>query len=78
MCGAEEADMYSWRAHGWDLGLLDMCPGEKRTLTIPAELGYGSRGAGGLIPGGATLIFETELLEIVRPPPLSAPPTLSR
>ncbi len=59
---------------GWDLGLLDMCPGEKRTLTIPAELGYGSRGAGGLIPGGATLVFETELLDIVRPRPLRTRP----
>merc|ERR1711916_310333 len=49
---------------GWDQGLQDMCIGEKRTLTIPPELGYGSRGAGGKIPGGATLVFETELLEI--------------
>merc|ERR1711916_217350 len=48
---------------GWDQGLQDMCIGEKRTLTIPPELGYGSRGAGGKIPGGATLVFETELLE---------------
>jgi FK506-binding protein 2 len=39
---------------GWDLGLLDMCPGDKRTLTIPPELGYGTRGVGP-IPGGATL-----------------------
>jgi len=49
---------------GWDEGLLDMCVGEKRTLTIPPELGYGARGAGGSIPGGATLIFETELIAI--------------
>ena len=39
---------------GWELGLLDMCPGDKRTLTIPPELGYGARGMGP-IPGGATL-----------------------
>ncbi|KAI9375052.1 FK506-binding protein 2 [Aspergillus egyptiacus] len=48
---------------GWDEGLLDMCVGEKRTLTIPPEYGYGNRGIGP-IPGGATLIFETELVEI--------------
>ncbi|SPO06165.1 uncharacterized protein DNG_08854 [Cephalotrichum gorgonifer] len=48
---------------GWDQGLLDMCPGEKRTLTIPPEFGYGDRGVGP-IPGGATLIFETELVSI--------------
>ncbi|TGZ79057.1 hypothetical protein EX30DRAFT_342721 [Ascodesmis nigricans] len=49
---------------GWDQGLLDMCIGEKRKLVIPPELGYGSAGAGGVIPGGATLIFETELMAI--------------
>ncbi|KAF3480614.1 FKBP-type peptidyl-prolyl isomerase [Arthroderma uncinatum] len=48
---------------GWDQGLLDMCVGEKRTLTIPPALAYGDRGVGP-IPGGATLVFETELVEI--------------
>ncbi|KAJ0107965.1 hypothetical protein J7T55_008100 [Diaporthe amygdali] len=48
---------------GWDEGLLDMCIGEKRTLTIPPEKGYGQRGMGP-IPAGSTLIFETELLGI--------------
>ena len=49
---------------GWDQGLLNMCPGDMRKLTIPASLGYGDRGAGEKIPGGATLVFEVELLEI--------------
>ena len=49
---------------GWDQGLLDMCVGERRVLTIPPHLGYGDRGAGGVIPGGATLIFTVELVAI--------------
>ncbi|KAL4804574.1 hypothetical protein BDV18DRAFT_161669 [Aspergillus unguis] len=52
---------------GWDEGLLDMCVGEKRKLTIPPEYGYGDRGIGP-IPGGSTLIFDTELVEIVGVP----------
>ena len=49
---------------GWDEGVLAMKVGEKRRLIIPAKLGYGSRGAGALIPGNATLIFDVELLKI--------------
>lgn len=48
---------------GWDQGLLDMCPGEKRKLTIQPEWAYGSRGAGP-IPANSVLIFETELVSI--------------
>ncbi|RLU25654.1 hypothetical protein DMN91_001811 [Ooceraea biroi] len=54
---------------GWDQGLLDMCVGEKRKLTIPPELGYGDKGAGNVIPGGATLTFEVELMNISDSPP---------
>ncbi|KAK6627230.1 hypothetical protein RUM44_009707 [Polyplax serrata] len=54
---------------GWDQGLLDMCVGEVRKLTIPPHLGYGDRGAGNVIPGGATLTFEVELMKIGDAPP---------
>ena len=49
---------------GWDQGLLGACVGEVRKLQIPPSLGYGDAGAGGLIPGGATLIFDTEVMGI--------------
>ncbi|KAJ1878291.1 hypothetical protein H4R99_001991 [Coemansia sp. RSA 1722] len=49
---------------GWDQGLLNMCVGEKRRLKIPADLAYGKRGAGGVIPANADLVFDTELVAI--------------
>ena len=50
---------------GWDEAFSTMKVGERRQIVLPARLAYGDRGAGGIIPGGATLYFDVELLGIL-------------
>jgi len=54
---------------GWDLGVAGMQPGGKRRLVIPAELAYGARGAGGVIPPNGRMVFEVGLFDFLRPLP---------
>merc|ERR1712138_230343 len=49
---------------GWDKGLVGICPGEKRKLVIPPNMGYGSNGPGNAIPGGAPLAFQVECRKV--------------
>ena len=49
---------------GWDEGVAKLSKGERARLTISPDFGYGDRGAAGVIPGGATLIFDVELIDI--------------
>ncbi len=50
---------------GWEEGLLKMCKGERRKIIIPSGKGYGPRGSPPKIPGGATLVFDVELMDFV-------------
>merc|ERR1712226_1524581 len=54
---------------GWDEGIIGLCKGAKATLVIPPEMGYGANGAGADIPGGATLNFDVEVVDILDGPP---------
>ena len=49
---------------GWDQGLIGVCKGEERHLVVPSELAYGDRGAGDVIPPGATLLFDVVVVDV--------------
>merc|ERR1719445_1384582 len=53
---------------GWDQGLLGVCAGEERHLVVPASLAYGERGAGDVIPPGATLLFDIVIVKVEKKP----------
>lgn len=72
-CGSSQLLLTFWQLlklgigqviKGWDQGLLDMCVGEKRKLTIPSDLAYGSRAMGSAIPANSVLVFDVELVRI--------------
>jgi len=58
---------------GWDTGLQDMCPGEKRRMEVPPQIAYGNKGLRGVIPADATLIFLIELMDLRKTTPNYAP-----
>ena len=62
---------------GWDKGLVGLCKGAKATLVIPPDMGYGDRGAGADIPGGATLNFDVEVVDIPGAADGAAPPSVA-
>merc|ERR1712168_76635 len=51
---------------GWDKGLMNVCKGEERHLVVPSHLAYGDRGAGNVIPPGATLLFDIVVVDVER------------
>ena len=53
---------------GWDQGLIGVCKGEERHLVVPSELAYGERGAGEVIPAGATLLFDVVVVDVEKVP----------
>ena len=55
---------------GWDIGIMSMNVGEKSQIVVNSEYGYGDEGKAGVIPGGATMVFNVELLDIIEEEPV--------